>query len=161
MKSNSRILAAVLAITLMGAAAVAQGMRPGHRHNDGMFAGPMLGFLGDYLDLTDVQRAQIKQIMAKEKPAMQPLWQQERQSHEAMKQLIMSGNFDEAKAQAIAQQAAQVQTQLMVEHARTASQAYQVLTAEQKTKLAQFMAKRQQRFSERIKEHSAESSPNQ
>ena len=126
-----------------------------------MFGGPMLGFFADYLDLSSAQQAQIKQIMAKEKPTIQPLWQQERQSHEAMKQLIMSGNFDEAKAQTIAQQAAQVQTQLMVEHARTASQAYQVLTADQKTKLAQFMAKRQQRFAEHMKEHGSDSEPNQ
>lgn len=163
MKSNSKILAAILAITLVGALAVAQGMRPAHMHRDGMFGEHMLGFFSDYLDLSNAQRAQIKQIMAKEKPTIEPLWQQERQSHEAMKQLIMSGTFDEAKAQTIAQQAAQVQTQLMVEHARTASQAYQVLTAAQKTKLAQFLAKRQQRFSERMKEHSAgsESAPNQ
>ncbi len=161
MKSNSKILATLLAVVLVGALAVAQGMRPGHMHEDGMFGGPMLGFFADYLDLSSAQQAQIKQIMAKEKPTIQPLWQQERQSHEAMKQLIMSGNFDEAKAQTIAQQAAQVQTQLMVEHARTASQAYQVLTAEQKTKLAQFMAKRQQRFAEHMKEHGADSEPNQ
>lgn len=163
MKSNSKILATILAVALMGTAAVAQGMRPGHMHGDGMFGGEMLGFFSDYLDLTDAQQTQIKQIMAKEKPTIEPLWQQERQSHEAMKQLIMSGNFDEAKAQSIAQQAAQVQTQLMVEHARTASQAYQVLTADQKTKLAQFMAKRQQRFAEHMNEKMAgpESTPNQ
>jgi len=163
MKSNSKILVTMLAVVLVGAAALAQGMRPGHMHGDGMFGEHMLGFFADYLDLTDAQQAQIKQIMAKEKPTLEPLWQQERQSHEAMKQLIMSGNFDEAKAQTIAQQAAQVQTQLMVEHARAFSQAYSVLTAEQKTKLAQFMAKRQARLAEHMEEHmdSPESAPNQ
>jgi Spy/CpxP family protein refolding chaperone len=163
MKWNSKILAAILALTLVGAVAVAQQMRPAHMHRDGMFGGSMLGFFGDYLDLTDAQRAQIKQIMAKERATRQPMWQQERQSHEAMMQLITSGNFDEAKAQTIAQQATQVQAQLMVEHARTASQAYQVLTADQKTKLAQFLAKRQQRFAEHMKEHSEsqEAAPNQ
>ena len=114
MKSNSKILATLLAVVLVGALAVAQGMRPGHMREDGIFGGPMLGFFADYLDLSSAQQAQIKQIMAKEKPTMEPLWQQERQSHEAMKQLIMSGNFDEAKAQTIAKQAAQVQAQLMV-----------------------------------------------
>ena len=59
-----------------------------------------------------------------------------------MMQLIQSGNFDEAKAQTIAAQGAQVHAQLEVQHARIASEAYQVLTADQKTKLAQFIAKR-------------------
>jgi len=161
MKAKYRFLATVLAVVMTGSVGFAQGMHPGHR--DGMFGGGMLGMFGDYLDLSDAQRSQIKQIWTKEKTTMGPLWQQEKQSHEAMKQLIMSGNFDETKAQTIAQQAAQVESQLMVEHARTASQAYQVLTAEQKTKLAQFMAKREQRFAEHVKAHgsTSESTPNQ
>jgi len=39
-----------------------------------------------------------------------------------------------------------------VQHARVASEAYQVLTADQKTKLAQFIAKRQARFEQHMQE---------
>jgi Spy/CpxP family protein refolding chaperone len=69
-----------------------------------------------------------------------------------MMQLIQSGTFDEAKAQAIATQGAQVHAQLEVQHARIASEAFQVLTADQKTKLAQFISKREQRFEEHMQE---------
>ena len=125
----------------------------------------MLGFFTDYLDLSDAQRAQIKQIMEKEKPAMEPLFKQEMQTHEQMMQLIQSGTFDEAKAQAIATQGAQVHAQLEVQHARVASEAYQVLTADQKTKLAQFISKREQRFEQHMQEREQRSqtqdAPNQ
>jgi Spy/CpxP family protein refolding chaperone len=80
-----------------------------------------------------------------------------------MMQLITSGSFDEAKAQAIATQAAQTHAQLEVEHAKVVSQAYQLLTAEQKTELAAIMAKHQQRMQERMSQHqgTAEPAPNQ
>jgi Spy/CpxP family protein refolding chaperone len=92
-------------------------------------------------------------MIAKEKPALEPLFKQEMQSHEQMMQLIQSGSFDEVKAQAVATQGAQVHAQLEVQHARIFSQAYQILTPEQKTKFAQFMAKREQRFEQHMREH--------
>ena len=148
---------AVLAILLFGGAALAQG--PGGPHGDFM-EGHMLGFFTDLLDLTDAQQAQIKQIFESGKATTKPLRDQERQSHEAMKQLI-TGTFDLAKAQAIANQEAQVHAQLEVQHAQLASQAYQVLTADQKTKLAQFMAKREQRMQEHMQQGASEPPPAQ
>jgi Spy/CpxP family protein refolding chaperone len=155
---RSKMSLVALAIVLVTGVAIAQ--RPGGPHGGGdFFGGPMLGFFSDYLDLTDAQQAQIKAIIAKEKPALKPLFEQEMQSHEQMLQLIQSSTFDEAKATAIANQAAQIHAQLEVQHALIASQAYQVLTADQKTKLAQFIAKREQRTQERGA-HSEEA-PNQ
>ena len=112
-----------------------------------------VGFLYRYLDLTDAQQAQIKQIIATRSRRWNLCSQQEMQSHEQMMQLIQSGTFDQAKAQSIATQGAQVHAQLEVLHAQIASQAYQVLTADQKTKLTQFMAKRQQRMQQHMQEH--------
>ena len=141
---------AALSIVLLAGFAVAQH----HRGPQGgeFFGERGLAFFTDYLDLTDAQQAQMKQIIAKEKPALEPLFKQEMQSHEQMMQLIQSGNFDEAKAQAIATQGAQVRAQLEVQHASIIAQAYQLLTAEQKTKLAQFIAKREQRFERHMQE---------
>jgi protein CpxP len=151
MKFRSKMSIAVLAIALVTGIAVAQ--PHGGPHGGGeFFGGPMLGFFTDYLDLTDAQQAQIKQIIAKEKPALAPLFKQEVQTHEQMMQLIQSGTFDEAKAQAIATQGAQVRSQLEVQHARIANEAYQVLTADQKTKLAQYISKREQRFEQHMQE---------
>ena len=151
MKLRSKMSFAALAIVLVAGLAMAQ-HHGGPRGGGDFFGGPMLGFFTDYLDLTDAQQAQIKQIVAKEKPAMKPLFKQEMQTHEQMMQLIQSGTFDEAKAQTIATQGAQIHAQLEVQHARVASEAYQVLTADQKTKLAQFIAKRQARFEQHMQE---------
>jgi periplasmic protein CpxP/Spy len=146
--SVSKISFVALAVVLAAGIAIAQPHGGPHGGGD-FFGGPMF----DYLDLSDAQRAQIKQIFSKEKPAMEPLFKQEMDSHKQMMQLIQSGTFDEAKAQAIATQSAQIHAQLEVQHARVASEAFQVLTAEQKAKLAQFMAKREQRFEQHMQEH--------
>jgi len=161
MKFRSKMSIAALAIVLVTGIATAQ-PHGGPRGGD-FFGGPMLGFFSDYLDLTDAQQTQIKQIIAKEKPALEPLFQQEMQTHEQMMALIQSGTFDETKAQTIATQGAQVHAQLEVQHARIANEAYQVLTADQKTKLAQFITKREQRFEQRMQDQGAhsETAPNQ
>lgn len=151
MKLRNKMSIAALAIALITGVAIAQPHGGPHGGGD-LFGGGMLGFFSDYLDLTDAQQAQIKQIVAKEKPALEPLFKQEMQTHEQMMALIQSGTFDEAKAQAIATQGAQVRAQLEVQHARIANEAYQVLTADQKTKLAQFITKREQRFEQHMQE---------
>ncbi len=77
MKSKSVLLVGLaLVLTLTAAVGISQTVRRAHMHGDGMFEGHMLHFFTDYLDLTDAQQAQVKDIMAKEKPAMQPLMQQ-------------------------------------------------------------------------------------
>jgi len=152
--SSSKVLSVAVALALLGAVAIAQGPPMGGRpHEGGYFGEHSLEFFSDILNLSDAQQTQIKQIMEASRPAMEPLFQQEMQNKKAMMQLAMSGNFDEAKAQTLAQQASQAHIQLEVEHARAISQAYQVLTADQKTKLAQFMAKREQRMQEHMQEH--------
>ena len=147
---GSKVLSAALAMALLGSAAFAQGPPPERMHGGGMFSEHMLDFFADILNLIDAQQAQVKQIMTAARPTLEPLFQQEMQNKKAMMQLAMSGNFDEAKAQTIAQQSAQIHSQLELEHARVAAQAHQVLTADQKTKLSQFLAKREQRMQEHM-----------
>jgi Spy/CpxP family protein refolding chaperone len=152
--SSSKILSVALSLALLGTIALAEGPRmAGPAHEDGFFGEHSLEFFADVLNLSDAQQAQIKQIMHSSKSTLEPLFQQEMQNRKAMMQLAMSGTFDEAKAQALAQQASQAHVQLEVEHARTISHAYQVLTADQKTKLVQFMAKRELRMQEHMQEH--------
>lgn len=151
MKSNRmKMAAAVLAIVLVAMAALAEG--PGHRRGD-FFGGPMMGMFGDYLGLSDAQRTQIKQIFESSKSTTEPLWQQEMQSHNAMMQLITSGNFDETKAQAIIAQSAQAHQQLEMQHAELQAKAYQVLTADQKTKFNDMLARHEQRMQEHMQQH--------
>jgi protein CpxP len=134
-----RSLSIAAAVFVGVAALFAQGM---HGHGPNGEFGHMLGFYSQQLDLTSSQQDQIKAIWEKEKPALKPLMQQERQNHEAMKALEASGPFDEAKTRALATQNSQTVIELQVQHARIKSEMMQVLTADQKTKLQQLETER-------------------
>ena len=88
------------------------------------------------------------------KKILKPLMQQEFQAHQQMMQLVTSGSFDQAKAAAIATQASQTRVQLEVEHAKIASQVYNLLSSDQKAKVADIMAKHQQRMQEHMQKNS-------
>ena len=109
MKSDYfKILAVVLALAVIAAVAASQTVGHGHTRGDGTFGGPrfggpMLGMLSHKLDLTDAQRAQAKEII-REKPTIQPLMLQMAQGHSQLGQLVMSGNFDEARVRELASQ---------------------------------------------------------
>lgn len=75
---------------------------------------------------------------------------QMRQNHSDMRTLEASGPFDEAKTRSLATQNAQTMIELQVQHARIKSEMMQVLTADQKTKLAEFEAKRDARMSKHM-----------
>jgi Spy/CpxP family protein refolding chaperone len=92
----------------------------------------------------------MKDIMAKEKPTIKPLMQQLADSHKQLRQLETAGTFDEAKVRAVATQQAQTMTELTVQKARIKSEMMQVLTPDQKDKMAKFEARRQARFQKRF-----------
>jgi protein CpxP len=152
-----KLLAVVLSVAMSTAAfsqtvvKTAQGM--GHR--GGGFSARMLGFYTDYLDLTDAQQAQMKDILTKEKPTIRPLIQQLAQGRQQMKQLEQAGTFDEAKVRAAAGQQTQTMTELMVQKARIKSELMAVLTPEQKDKMAKFEARRQARFQKHFQQNQA------
>jgi protein CpxP len=147
MSNRTRILviggALVLALAVAGAA-LAQGMHHGMGH--GFNFDRMLNYYADALDLTSAQRDQVKAIWVKETPTVQPLMQQMKQFHSDMNKLEQSGPFDEAKVRALATQQSQTMIEMAVQHARIKSEMVQVLTPDQKTKLAQLEAKHEQRM---------------
>ena len=145
----------VIALSLIAGVAFAQGgddAEPMH-HGRGMHHGFMGGDLGlplHQLNLTDSQKTQIHQIMKTEHASIKPLMQQEFQSHQQLIQLVTSGNFDQTKAAAIAAQESQTHVQLEVEHAKIASQIYQLLDSSQKAQVSDIVAKHQQRMQEHL-----------
>jgi len=159
--SRTRIFAASAALLValaVAGVAVAQGMH----HHGGMesdfgfgFGGHMLNYFSDVLDLTPAQQDQMKAIMEKEKPTIQPLVKQLMQAHKDLSTLEDNGTFDEAKVRALAAQNTQTLTELMVQKARIHSEMMQVLTADQKTKLAALKAKHEARW----KAHTAPEPP--
>ena len=145
--TRKNLIIAALAIMLVGAVAVSQTVAKGPHHMHGMgfdFDEHMLGFMTDYLDLTDAQQAQVKDIFAKEKPIIQPLMDQLKQGHHDLMQLETSGTFDEAKVRALAAQHTQTMTDLIVEKARVHNQIFQLLTPEQKAKATKLMQRHEQ-----------------
>ena len=157
MKANRfKLLAVVLSVAVASAAVAqtvvktARGM--GH-HGD--FSARMLGFYTDYLDLTDAQQAQMKDILTKEKPTIRPLMQQLAQGRQQMKALEQAGTFDEAKVRAAASQQTQTMTELMVQKVRIKSELMAVLTADQKDKLAKIEARHQARFQKHFQQNQA------
>jgi Spy/CpxP family protein refolding chaperone len=147
MKSRHfKILAIALALATLAAIGVSQTVRHAHMRGDSIFDGRMLHYFARKLDLTGAQQAQVKDIMAKEKPIIRPLMLQMAQSHQQLRQLVMNGPFDEAKVRELASQQAQNTTELTVQRARLASELIQVLTPEQKTKLTELINQHEQRF---------------
>jgi protein CpxP len=147
---NSKLTAITAVLTLCAGMALAQGgsSAPMH-HRRGSFMGGMELPLRQ-LNLTDDQKAQVKQIFQAEKPAMKPLMEQEHSARTQMVQLITSGAFDQSKAAAIAAQESQTHMQIEIAHAKIASQIYQLLSSDQKAKVAEIIAQRQQRMQEHM-----------
>ena len=154
---HSKFAVIAIALAVSAGLAFAQGEGPEampmhHGMHGDFMGGPGLGLPLHELNLTDEQHAQIKQIFQNEHANIKPLMQQEFQAHQQLIQLITSGNFDQTKAVAIAAQESQTHVQLEVAHARIASQIYQLLTSDQKAKVADIIAKHQQRMQEHLQQ---------
>jgi protein CpxP len=136
-------LAASLVLGLCATFALSQTAKPVHHGGPGDH---LLSYYTDVLDLTDAQQTQIKAIMTKEKPTIEPLMQQLGQTHTQMRQLEEAATFDEAKVRTLASQQAQTMVDLAVEKSRMKNEMFQLLTADQKAKLQKLEARHQQRF---------------
>ena len=147
---RAKSMIAAFSLILFAGAAIAQTAPttpPAHGFGGRGFGGPRFGMLFHQLNLSDAQKTQMKQIMTQERPTLKPLMQQMAQGENQLRTLELSGTFDEAQARTIATQQSQNMTELMVQRARVESEMIQVLTPDQKTKLAQLVQQHAQRFS--------------
>lgn len=115
-----------------------------------MMGGPEFGMFLHQLNLTDDQKAQVKQIFQGEKSNMKSMHQQEGQLHIQMMKLIASDKFDQKAAAALAAQESQVHMQMEVEHAKIGSQIYQLLSSDQKAKVADMISKHEQMMQQHL-----------
>jgi len=148
----SRLLLATAAVVLATALGHAQSADeaappPMRGHEFGM-GRPMMGFFARNLDLSEAQKAQMKTIMQKERPAMKPLFDQLRTNEQQLHQ-YEEGAYDEAKVRTLATQQAQIQSELTVQRTRVHSELFQVLTAEQQAKMKEMEASRAARIQAR------------
>jgi len=156
MKSHrTKIFIAAVAVVLLGAVAISQTVRrAAYGHGRGMFGEHMLAFYAHKLDLTDAQQSQVKDILAKEKPALKPLFVQLAQTNHQIRQLEEGENFNEAQVRTLAAQQSQTITELIVQKARIESEMLQVLTPDQKTKFKEMMDKHEQRMMNHLQNQS-------
>ena len=152
--------AAGLALAVGLAFAQTEGGAPMH-HGMGMhghmMGGGEFGMFLHQLNLTDDQKAQVKQIFQNEKGTMHPLMQQEAQAHLQMIKLITGGSYTPAAAAQIASQEAQTHVALEVEHAKIGSQIYSLLNSDQKAKVADMISKHEQMMQEHLNKEAAPS----
>jgi protein CpxP len=130
------VVAIVLSLTALVAFAQ-QGPPPGGPHGGfGPGGGGLFGPVGRDLNLTDAQRAQIKQIEDSFRESTKTLADKMRALRESEDATLAADTFDEATVRAAAQERAAVQVELDVAHAKMMSQVFGVLTDDQKAKLA-------------------------
>ena len=151
MKLAAFALAAVAGMALAAGAFPGQeghrgpGGPGGPRGPHGPHGGNLVEHLSRALDLTDAQKAQVKQIEDSLRESTKALHEQAAKSDGGGPLDGFKDGFDEAAVRSAAQARAAVHVELEVAHARAMSQIYALLTAEQKAKLAELRQKFQQR----------------
>lgn len=144
-----RLMIATLCVLLVTVVAQSQAADdaasapPAHSHRYGMRRG--MGFFAGYLNLSDAQQAQMKDILAKERPGLKPLYQQLQQTRQQLKQ-YEHGAYDEAKVRTLAAQQSQTIVELTVQKTRIHSELFQVLNPDQQAKMKEVQARHEARM---------------
>ena len=140
------VVVSVMALLVCGASMVANAQGPAEGPHGGPHAGwggPGMGGHGmgmalHELNLTDAQKAQVKAIMKANHATMKAVMQQMEQNRAALLAATANGAYDAAKIQALANQQAQLQAAMIVNHEAIQHQIYtQVLSSEQQAKAEQ------------------------
>ena len=97
--------------------------------------GGAFGFREVMRDLTDAQREQVKAIHGKHADRIGPIAERARTAREALDNAVVSGNA--ANLQALSIEVGNAETELAFAQAQVQSEIYNVLTAEQKQKIAE------------------------
>lgn len=143
-------LAAVMALTVAAPFAIAQSKDAGGQRAHGMRGGDrMAGAFFRNLDLTDAQKAQMKQIREAHSQTLRPLMEQIRAKRQEIRQANQGGTFNESLVTQKLTEIAPLEAKLMGEQFRVHQEMLSVLTAEQKSKLEQSREQQKTRWSER------------
>src|SRR6185295_1578617 len=149
-------LAAVMALAIGVPFAIAQSKDAGEhrgRHaegREGMRGGHgMGGAFFRNLDLTDAQKAQMKQIRESHSQNLRPLMEQIHAKRQELRQAREGGNFNEALVSQKLAEIAPLEAKLMGEQHRTHQEMLSVLTADQKAKLEQSRNEMKAKWAER------------
>jgi periplasmic protein CpxP/Spy len=149
-----KVIIGIIAIAVLATGAIfVIAQRSANRMQGGGFGGPgghrMAGMMLRGLDLTDEQKAKVKEIRETAQANIRPLIEQLHENHKKLASLGFDGTFDQAKVEALAAEQARVMSKLIVEKERTKAQVFAILSDEQKAKAAEMQTKHQ----DRIKDH--------
>jgi Spy/CpxP family protein refolding chaperone len=97
------------------------------------------------LDLSDDQKAQLRQIAASHREEFKAAGDKARAAHDGMQALMEADQIDENAIRAKSQEIAAAEAEVMILNAKVRQQSLQVLTPEQQAKLKELRANRQQR----------------
>ena len=98
------------------------------------------------LDLTQPQRDQVFTIMHEKRPLVREQMNALRAGRQALKDLVMTANYDPEQVRKLAEAQAEIGVEFMMMRAATFNQVYGLLTPEQREKLAQWKNDRRPRF---------------
>ncbi|MEQ1603765.1 MAG: Spy/CpxP family protein refolding chaperone [Pyrinomonadaceae bacterium] len=101
------------------------------------------------LDLTDEQKAKVKEITDAAKTTVEPLMEQTRANHERIRALGTDGKFDHVQVEALAAEQGNLTAKLIVEKGKVKAQIFALLTDEQKAKAATMHSKFEEKFKSR------------
>ena len=134
-----------------------RGHRGGHR---GFFG--MRGFMSKKLNITDAQKAQMKQFAESSRERTKPVREQLQAKRKELRAASEGGTFNQALAQQKLVEMSSLQAQLMGEQFRLKQEMLSVLTPEQKTQMEQMRAEsKAKREQFKAKRAERKASPNQ
>lgn len=117
--------------------------RGGQHGHDGLML-PGAGLLRG-LNLSEAQRDRVFAILHAQAPQMRAQTRDAQKAREALQQVALAGELDEARLQELAQRAARASTDLALLRARTHNALFKELTPEQQAQLKARMESREQR----------------
>jgi Spy/CpxP family protein refolding chaperone len=127
------VLVASLAILALGHGLQGPGGHGKDGHGKGGHA-EMLEHMSRALSLTDVQKQQVKGIMESVEATASGIHVRLEEVHKQLKAATANGQFDETLVRTLANQEAQLEADMKVEHFRAISKVFNVLTPEQRAK---------------------------
>jgi len=147
-------IAAVMALAVAVPIAIAQSTDSGAQKGRGHWGehgrqgdGGMMGF--GNLDLSDAQKAQMKQIRESHSQSLRPIMEQIHAKRQELRQTSEGSTFNEALVTQKLTEIAPLEAKLQGEHFRLRQEMMSVLTAEQKTKLEQSREQFKSKWAER------------
>jgi len=125
------------------------GFGPGRGRGGPGGPGGILGPAFERLDLSDAQKARVKEILDSHQNDLRTLGTRSMTAHQALDAATTADSFDEAAVRTRSAELAAIDTDMAVMRARVYNEVYQILTPDQQKQLKQLRAEMQQRMQDR------------